>query len=391
MLFLSLVVYIVLLVIYLPVVRPVLACTENVPDALEDMLLFAAAFALTRFALYLAEIYHEGLLSKLQKIVSKDGIRRLAFVNAAIVMFAVLAQLIAKGEWIGGAPMDFMLPVFVVSILNAFGIELFPKVMLKNGSSSTAMPKILPDPSSFSEAPDLVQTPPGDGDTKVVVPQSEEQDSEIQEFPTIPPRRNFEWTMNGKRFQVQIDVREAVYRELASRPRNLNHNEWGKHYVCDGITAEIREVASELAKKAEGQNCRNEVDLVLSFVQQVVKYTSDGAREYPRYPLETLHDSLGDCEDFVILAAAILKCLYYDVALLLLPEHVALGVAAAGNLPGHSISHDGVEYYYCEMTANHEFGSLPEDCDLSKAVVLPVPEPERKIVLVGDEPRMMSD
>lgn len=63
----------------------------------------------------------------------------------------------------------------------------------------------------------------------------------------------------------------------------------------------------------------------------------------------------GDCEDDVILAAAVLKRPGFDVALLYHPGHVALDVAGAGGLPGEYVSIlDGkktLKYFYGETTA----------------------------------------
>jgi len=61
---------------------------------------------------------------------------------------------------------------------------------------------------------------------------------------------------------------------------------------------------------------RETIDFVGSFVQQL-PYTSDRVTtpydEYPRFPLETLYEKGGDCEDTAILAATILKEMGYDV------------------------------------------------------------------------------
>ena len=79
--------------------------------------------------------------------------------------------------------------------------------------------------------------------------------------------------------------------------------------------------------------------------------------EYPKYPLETLMEQTGDCEDQAILLASLLKLMGYEVALLILPTHVALGIAGL-NLNGTSLVDPttGTRYYYVESTVN---GWLP--------------------------------
>jgi hypothetical protein len=75
-----------------------------------------------------------------------------------------------------------------------------------------------------------------------------------------------------------------------------------------------------------------------------LEYTSDlvteGYDEYPRYPIETLVDKGGDCEDTAILAASIIRGMGYGVVLLVFPKtadspgHCAVGVAGEAGMPG---------------------------------------------------------
>jgi len=50
------------------------------------------------------------------------------------------------------------------------------------------------------------------------------------------------------------------------------------------------------------------IENALAFVQKSVSYQLDPAgSEYPRYPVETLVDGVGDCEDSAILYASIVR------------------------------------------------------------------------------------
>ena len=108
-------------------------------------------------------------------------------------------------------------------------------------------------------------------------------------------------------------------------------------------------------------------------------YTSDdvttGYDEYPRYPLETIVDEGGDCEDTSILFASIVREMGYGVALFLLEddEHMAAGVLISDSfienwdksypLAYYSDS-DGDNYAYCETTTMvWEFGEMPGDLE----------------------------
>ncbi len=67
--------------------------------------------------------------------------------------------------------------------------------------------------------------------------------------------------------------------------------------------------------------------------------------------LETLHDKQGDCEDKAILTAALLENLGYNVSLLRLPQHMAVGVHLNETIPLYSYYID--EYYFLETTTLH--------------------------------------
>ena len=75
-------------------------------------------------------------------------------------------------------------------------------------------------------------------------------------------------------------------------------------------------------------------------------------------------DEKGDCEDDVILTAAVLARLGFQVALLYYPDHCALGVAGAENLPGEFVEDParGRRYFYGETTADGlHIGEVPKE------------------------------
>ncbi|MFW6151319.1 MAG: hypothetical protein ACOC6A_07265, partial [Chloroflexota bacterium] len=119
---------------------------------------------------------------------------------------------------------------------------------------------------------------------------------------------------------------------------------------------------------------------IAAFVQHLA-YTYDidstGFDDYPRYPLETLVDEGGDCEDTSILLAEILYNLGYDVVLLRLPAHVAVGVAADEKFCGTYYEQHGTRYFYLESTGEAgRIGLVPEEYATDLAYlyhIVPVP------------------
>jgi hypothetical protein len=159
----------------------------------------------------------------------------------------------------------------------------------------------------------------------------------------------------------------AEYKLLASHPDD--------DYLIQAVADKLEETAS-----TDGLDQKEKAALALYFIQSFT-VTSDNAttpfNEYPRYPLETLFEQAGDCEDTSILLAALLTEMDYDVALLLFEDydHIGLGV----NMPpeyemrGNSWIHDdGRRYWYLDSLGKRSIGWCPEPYDQTSAYVYPM-------------------
>ncbi|MBI5253524.1 MAG: hypothetical protein HY930_03890 [Euryarchaeota archaeon] len=98
---------------------------------------------------------------------------------------------------------------------------------------------------------------------------------------------------------------------------------------------------------------------------QSLPYTPDNVTtkfdEYPRYPIETLADNGGDCEDASILTAALLSNMGYKVILISPPEHMAVGIHIEGAY-GSYYEIEGRKYFYLETTGKGwKIGEIPEE------------------------------
>ena len=105
------------------------------------------------------------------------------------------------------------------------------------------------------------------------------------------------------------------------------------------------------------------IDFIASFVQGI-EYAKDDplndSYEYPKFPLETLKEQRGDCEDKAILTAALLSCLGTNVTLLRLPHHMAVGIHLPQPLSGYPFYID--QYYFLETTVLHmPIGEIPPE------------------------------
>ena len=136
-------------------------------------------------------------------------------------------------------------------------------------------------------------------------------------------------------------------------------------YVFDPYDdAYIRFVADQLISLPNAPTGNAErADFVASFVQSI-EYAKDDplndSYEYPRYPIETLKEQHGDCEDKAILTAALLGSLGYNVSLIRLPDHMAVGVHLTTTLPAYTYYVD--QYYFLETTVLHvPLGKVPPE------------------------------
>ncbi len=195
-------------------------------------------------------------------------------------------------------------------------------------------------------------------------------------------------------YQVSIEASKSRYQSMVAKDHSVRAiNDYGR-FVREGFTPEVFETASELRKISERDRLGTipEINNILAFAQRF-RYALDtekGVVEYPKFPLETMVEDRGDCEDHAIVAAACLVRLGYDVRLVSLeygsgPGHMALAVAGAEELPDAFALRDpvsGRKFYYCEATTDagsrnasavaFRMGEIPERDRLAKMELVPV-------------------
>ena len=94
-------------------------------------------------------------------------------------------------------------------------------------------------------------------------------------------------------------------------------------------------------------------------------YYPDGTNDFAKYPIETLAEGAGDCEDKSILFASIAEALGYEALICIVPGHAFVAVHMA-TAPTHyaganpwSITVGGLQYWICETTS---YGWRVGDC-----------------------------
>ena len=133
----------------------------------------------------------------------------------------------------------------------------------------------------------------------------------------------------------------------------------------------VMELAEEFKKNTTNLSDYERMNYVLAFTQYIT-YESDteseGIEEYWKFPLETLYEQNGDCEDTSILFCAIASAMGYKSAMLLFYGHMAAGVELADGSISYNTKasdpfpEDNVNYYYCETTATgYNVGTAPKN------------------------------
>ena len=194
----------------------------------------------------------------------------------------------------------------------------------------------------------------------------------------------FQWTFRprgrGKEApqRVELAISRARYSYYHRQLRFAG--EWNRYAECE--MPEVRELANAFARLHQGQKWTtfNQAFNVLQFVQACIPYGYDrdttGHEDWARYPIETLVDGTGDCEDVAILCAAVIARLGFRVVLLLYPRHLAFGVAGADRLKGEYVVDpaSGLKYFYGEAThQGWHLGQIPKDFQgMAPEQILPV-------------------
>lgn len=194
--------------------------------------------------------------------------------------------------------------------------------------------------------------------------------------------RNFTWTYDDEEFvlTMEIDYDDLLYARdyysVSQRQQDTrNNHERDRTFVTLSYTDDrmapymetlVAGMIAEMEAKEVTMTEYNLLDCLLKFTQYI-EYQSDeeymGVEEYWKFPLETLYDQGGDCEDTSILFIAMAhQCreeleMTYDVALQLLPGHMA----GAVKIDGYTTDVNPYGYTYGETTVvGFDLGEVPD-------------------------------
>jgi len=225
---------------------------------------------------------------------------------------------------------------------------------------------------------------PGKHSLKIII--NDILDNEIANYSTsiVPYTSNlytivYTWEYHNNYYTIEIPHLTFMYNYYHSRKR-LKTNDYTA-YVTDETDDEfLKLLCAKLEEIYPTSEDVSKINFIASFVQSL-PYASDivttPSDEYPRYPIETLFEKEGDCEDTSILTAALLNESGYEVSLIKFSDHMGVGVHLRNidyvNKEFYSDS-SGKRYLYLETTGeNWPLGRAPSNyTDRKDAIVYPI-------------------
>jgi hypothetical protein len=201
--------------------------------------------------------------------------------------------------------------------------------------------------------------------------------------------KSFAWDYNGNHWTWNLSIPAPLYEAYKAVPDSTRtrNGPAGYGYLTTTNDEYMRILAQKLNQTTTNLNYNSydQVSFVLAFVQSL-PYTSDKVTtnfdEYPRFPIETLVDDGGDCEDTSILFATLTLILGYGTVYINPPNHYAVGVLG-NDLHGTYWTYpegSNKTYYYCETTGDgFKIGQLPDEFQSTSAYIYPIDETKQYV------------
>lgn len=171
--------------------------------------------------------------------------------------------------------------------------------------------------------------------------------------------RLYRWEFQGEQFSLDYAFSWSNYHFYQQKQRVFYN--YAVYSYENPRYATVPDFVERLKCLAEDKGFDREETMrfVISFVQQL-EYQPDRG-EYPKFPVETLSERGGDCEDTSILLVAMLRELGYNSIMINPPGHMAIAIAC-NDCRGTAYNSDGQRFYYVETTSKgFDIGQVPEE------------------------------
>lgn len=186
--------------------------------------------------------------------------------------------------------------------------------------------------------------------------------------------QKMQWVYGGYRFTLNIPLSTNTYNYYKKQPKHNDYAFYAQEQI--GYTY-LPQLAKQLKTNADelGYSGWKLAEYLTAFVQQNIAYAKDpynNGFDYPKFPIETLVEKKGDCEDSAILLVVLLKLFNFDAALIQLPSHMAVGIACSNCSSYYNF--EGKKYTYIETTnPKWEIGSILSEYQKVSAQLIKTP------------------
>lgn len=175
-------------------------------------------------------------------------------------------------------------------------------------------------------------------------------------------KRTLQWKYGGYIFTNDFTFNYNSYIYYKGLSKTQPKENYATEHSSHPYLLQLAKVLDEDAKEL-GYTGFTLAEYLTAFVQQAIPYKSDpynGGWDYPKYPIETLVEQGGDCEDKAALLVALLKTFGFDAVMVSLPGHMAAAINCA-NCNGY-YTYNGKKYAFIETTEKGwGIGVVPPD------------------------------
>lgn len=189
--------------------------------------------------------------------------------------------------------------------------------------------------------------------------------------------QDFQWIYQNKTWEYTLSIPDDWYQYYKNRPR-VPH---GTVYVTFDDPY-IKQIAQKIKTTAESEGYHT-TSFLLAFIQSL-PYIADAYtkfNEMPKYPIETIIERNGDCEDTAYLFAALVRAMDLGAALVQFNDHMGVGVKTVHSQSGYYYPVGDNWYYYYETTGEGwVIGELPDEYKYQSAKITVVGQIDSQII-----------
>lgn len=274
---------------------------------------------------------------------------------------------------------------------------------------STTTPTTTTTQTETENSPGIITANDSDGDgvpnTSDYYPNTKSQ--------VIVKNYSFNYKMLGDNHGQEVNFTIEIPKDLYLFYQNQNHT-FNDSYqnITSFITEDdivIKSIIGQVNTLYEEQGL-NPIALIYQLSGEII-WTDDvfsiqGWDEYPKYPIETLVDGQGDCEDTVFLLAALFKAYDIEPVLVRFDNHLGLATVVNQEILDLVVYKHGKDFMadansqltngkliYFETTGNTnwDFAYMPEDLQNKSYTVHAIGEYERTTGTLQQEAKAFSD